>query len=374
MANALTPTVFSSGAKDALATLDVYKAKGTSVVTSIQDLSKAVGFDVSKLLGGKSNKDLQGVLSIAAGAIKVNKDELTTRLLGANSKLTSAFRSLSDGAKDAMGDTFDSLKSIRTTINGVTSVVNSSDFTSLQGLGNFLGQYTKNDQLFSFEDTDGMSSMMCGLVEEGSNLGISNVFSTITDGIVDRELLQQLTTKSVPKLLQTGDVLGLLDISDSKVGSSLKGLFPNFAADLTKNFRQKVNGELRDDLGMFAKATSLLFNVDSQWDSLVRENGADTAVNIFALMATSRDFQELVATGVKALADDDPKKMYLFHNLFQKTTVEDELRRNFPRVALLTKAKNRVDKKRGTVDPRDLTKLAGIGGLMLAGLADDEED
>lgn len=364
----LVPTVFATGAKDIVAAADAYASKLTSnPINSIQSLSQKIGFDVGSILGNAQNAMALGsVIKMAMGGkIEFDKNILTARLLASSSKILSSYRALDEGLKGGMTSLMNVGESLTTSINGVASMVDSAKIDSIKSLGNFLSDYTGNKNLFSIVDTGAVGSMIGGLVTEASNLGIKNVFSSLTSGIEDLSLLTKTAQNAIPKLLSNGDLTSLLEIATSPIAKNLGPLYPLFGNDLAAAFGTKINRELKDSLEDFQKYTRTMDGVFKDWDKF-SGNGDDFGVNILRMMGSSKSFQDMIIDGVRSLDDDrDRKKNYLLHGLYKETTVEAEIKRFFPKTALISKSSPKAIKKKNSVDPRTIMKI-GSAALLVA--------
>lgn len=340
MANPLAKPLFTAGAKDVLAAVDVYKkSDGKQVINSIQSLAQRAGLDVNKLLGGKlSTSSLDKILTNIGGKLGIDKNALQARLLEGSASLKNSFRQLTDSTKDMMYESFEDLGNITAKINGVQTLVSSADFTELASFGKFVNEYTNNTAMFSFEDLDGMGATISSMVTQGSGLGFDNMFSTLTETIDNPELMCRVVKQTVPNVLKNGDFKTLLDITSSRAGKNIGDLFPNFTSLLTQDYSNKYNGRSSDSPLNYDRLISSLFNVDQQWDVLTRgEDGDDLGINLIKLMGGSRDFKYLMETAVTQLTDnDDRKKYHMLGNAYTQTTVEALVARYFPRVYMTT--------------------------------------
>jgi hypothetical protein len=363
----LVKTVFSTGAKDDLAAVDTYKSKpGEKPVNSIQSLSSTSSYDVSSVLSdNNSNTDLGSTIRVTSGEkIEVNKDVLTQRLLTTNSKINSSFRNLGDDAKANMFGSMNMNEKLEVDIDGVKSKVDSANIQDLNGLGTFLGDYTGDRNVCKIEDFDSVGGVVGGLVGESSDLGMSGVWTKLTSSITEVPVLTRAAHKSLPKLIANGDLDSIFEISASPVGKSMGMLFPNLGQDLGKAYGTRSSRDSRNKVNIFNKYLATMDNVFKDWDKF-SSNGDPLGINILRMLGSSTAFQDMIIDGVKFLLDDDPRKNYLLHGLYKETTVEAEVRRFFPRVALISVSSPKKVKKTNTIDPRALMKLGSIAGLLI---------
>lgn len=349
MANKLSSTVFNAGPKDSLATLDVYASNGQKVINSIQALSASVGFDLAGLLGTKTSSNIASVIAASAGLVGINKDALTQRLVGISSSVKSAFSSMASSIQSGITGTFsDKAGVIEANINGTKSLVSSSDFSDLSSFGSFINAYTGNKDLYSVVDRDGLSGIVGGMVNQGSTLGIGNIFSTLTSGISDKSICNSVVEYCIPNIVDTSNVDVLHDMTTSGFGSVIGSLFPDFTRNLTRSYTRYLNGFERDPVGTWNKMMDSFSNIKANWDVFQR-NPTSTALNLLDLMGASSDFKGLVAIGLDLMADNDYKKLYALAIMFPETTVEAEIHKYFPQTILTTDFK--TDPSKVTLDP-----------------------
>lgn len=365
----LVPTVFSTGAKDTLAAVDTYKQKpGAKPVNSIQALTEKMGFDVSSILGGlNASAALGAVMKLGAGGqLNFDKNVLTARLLATSSKITNSYRSLGEQAKSAALGGLDVGAAMKAQIGGVTSLVDSYQIESAKGLGNFLSDYTGDKNLCTFEDGDAVGGLIGGLVSEGSNLGVGNVFTSLTSGISDVSIVSKAAQTAMPKLLANGDLSTIFEISGSPAGKGMGMLFPDLSKDLGAAFGVKLDRGGQDLFGDFNKYLGTMNNIFGDWDKF-EGNGDGLGVNLLRMMGSSRSLQDVVLAGIKNLTDDnDRQKQYGLMSAYKETTVEAEIKRFFPKTTLVSQSNPRqVTKKSNTVDPRTLLQLGAMGGIIL---------
>lgn len=351
---------FVSGPLEEVATADIYKLKSAvggiaaGSITSIQELKLNVDtsslFDSSLLPGGA-----QDFLSkMESGVLAFDKDALTARVLGANSEFKSAFNELNDAMKKgALLSTYkDKAAGMLSTINGVSSMVNSANIKDVKALGGFINQYT-GSKIFSGKDSGAISGLLGAVVTKSSDLGIPGVFKTLTDTVNDNGIIGRMTRSILPIAMKNSDSKLLREMSGSTAGKLINIFQPGFTQNFSKAFTHR--GDRSRQLNTFEDVFTSFSNIDAQWDQLERGEGS-MALNLVSLIGGSKDFQSLVMTGVKHWSTEkaggkptpvpiDP--LYALASAFQETTVGQAIARDFPRVALTSVYNERLVKKSG---------------------------
>lgn len=376
---------FSSGPNDDVAAADVYKLKSSfgleavNTITSIQELSASIGrsiFDMRLSAGAASD-----FISKAGEGLSFNKDLLTNRILGTNSEFKASFNELSEEIKKgALSSTFkDSADSLMCVVNNTRSMVNSANIKDVRALGNFINKYT-GSSIFSGQDKGAISGLLGSVITTASNFGISGAFTAITDTVNDTGIIGRITRAVLPIAVSNSDTRLLREIATGPAGSLINVFSPGFTQSFSKAFTYR--GDRSRNLNSFEDIFTAFENIDDKWSTLKRGEGENTAVNILSLMGSSRDFQNLVMTGVsywvtEQNANDGKtppvtiEPMLVLASAYGEITVEQAIRRDFPKVALLSVYNARLPRRSGLpsgtrnphnsnyIDPRTIKSSLG---------------
>jgi hypothetical protein len=379
---------FETGPLEELATADIYKLKSSltgaaSPITSIQELNLKLDTDSLgvKLDAGIATDFLS---KMESGYLSFDKDLLTTRILGTSTDFKSTFNELNDAMKKgALLSTFkDKANFLTTTIGGVQSMVNSANIRDVRSLGNFINKYT-NTKIFSGQDKGALAGLLGSVITTSSNLGISGAFKAITDTINDNGIIGRVTRGVLPIVMKNSDSKLLREIVSSPAANLINVLSPGFTRDFSRAFTYR--GTRAKTLTSFEDIFHSFEKVDSQWSMLNRGGSGSTALNLLTLVSGSKDFQNVVMTGVKYWATEQAKgnqapvpvdPMYALALSYSEVTVSQAIQRDFPKVALLNSYNHHTANRQGTasglrrpknnsvVDPRILkNSLAGFFGL-----------
>lgn len=374
MANQLASTVFSAGAKDNLATADVYKVDSTTVINSIQPISQKLGTDISGLLGGLKNYSLGKLLSVTKTGLKVDQTAIADRLLGMSTSINASFKSLSADAKNSLLTSVPSIGKIDVQIGDVKSTLDSYNYKQLAGLGKFVNEYAKTT-LVSIVDNDATAALIGAVVQQGAALGVSGLLPSLSPTITNNKILARVINRSLPDLVKTSDLHSLSHLADSVFGKSMDFVYPNFASDLAKAYGFKSINDVIDPLADYHSVLTILSKTNNKWDVYVHEGDVGEYeilpknVSLVKILNASKDFQQLISTGIRSENDYHRRHNYGLIQNYKLTTVEADVARYFPQVAMPSKNSNintSITKKNRTVDARALAK---IGEKLLVSLA-----
>ncbi len=351
---------FQCGPDDDVATADIYKLKsamgaGIKPITSIQELTASIPDATFKF--ALTEDKVADFMSAAKGAAVFDKDLLTARILGTSSEFKASFNELDAMLKKgALTNTFnDKASKFMCTINDTKSMVDSANINSVKALGSFVNKYT-GTPIFSGQDKGAIAGLLGSVVTTSSKLGISGAFTSLAQTVNDNGIMGRVTRAVLPIAMKNSDTRLLREISSGTTGSLINVFSPGFTQSFSKNFTYRSNGPR--PLGTFEDVFHSFENIDNQWDSLPRGEEGNTAFNLLAIMGGSRDFQSLVMTGVKYWMTEktnnpgtippvrvDP--MMSLANIFQEITVGQAIKRDFPKVALLSVYDGRLNRTTG---------------------------
>lgn len=354
---------FATGPDTLVEAVDIYAKEfakdGAPIINSIQDLATGLKDTIRDLISA-STSGLDDFLKIKDSIAEFDPKALADRVLLASSEFRS---SVSELGKDIMnGVGLNVLKTkaqdVMCTVNDVRNIVSGKDMASINKLGSFVNQFTGTN-LFRSNDTTALGGLLSTVVGKASDLGITGVFTSLTSTLTDNSLINKTVKTLLPIALRNSDIKLLKEISGSPAAKLINVFAPGFSNSLASYYRGTGYGK-GNTLNSWTDLVHTLANVDQQWDRISR-GGDGLATNLMMLLNGSRDFQKLLITGVNSFTDDDNKarqKNYALARTYKKTTVEEELAKHFPNVALLSingPQGKLADEAMAYADPRTLT-------------------
>lgn len=382
----LTPSIFSTGPKEAAAAPDIYSlitgTSGRDPITSIQGLDLMPDTSLFDKLDGSSTLDF---LDKAKQGIKFNADGLKDRITGLTGDLKASFNGMSDKLKQgAMLDTFkDKAKFALATVKDTRSLINVAKTGDLKALGNFVNKYT-GTAVFSGKDKGALGGLLSSTVKLASDTGLSGVFSTIASTVSDNGVIGKITRATLPYVVKNSDSKLLKELASGKANKLIDVFSPGFSKDFSKAFTYK--GSNVKSLSSFEDIIGSFQSINSGWDVLSRGPIGNTATDLRILSASSKDLQKLLLTGVsywnKKQRDNPatvppvpPKPMFMLSGMFPEITVGAALKRDFPKVAMLSlynsKLPRPAGKVAGTRSPKkvntiDVRLASGVLGALFS--------
>lgn len=388
--NPLALTTFSTGPSDSVAAVDVYKGSG-QIVNSIQD-KKTTGasFDISSLLanGGKGAIGSAGSLlaKTSAGGVTLNTKGITDRLLKSAPQLASSLRNMSAEAQARITSGFKDTKVMDFKMANNTFAIDSSAYSDVMGYGDFVNDVnafgdtlavtSANSNMCMAYDIDSHASMLSGSVLQGSSLGIPKSYDFIsTNQSVSSNtgLLTRVATATLPILAKNGDLGNMSSIAQGPAGQVFSAVLPNYAGVIKQNYsygpyaRNTPGAQVQD----YANLISIFTGADPQWNVFDRIGDATgttgtTTFNIVKLIGGSREFQELLAIGVKSLVDGDRNKVQGIAKVLRQSTVDAELKRFFPKLWQESYNNPQITKKNKVLDPRVVQSIGKTAQVFMS--------
>lgn len=388
--NPLASTTFSSGPSDSLAAVDVYSTSGKNVINSIVDKKDSgLGFDISKLLanGGKGSIGSAGsLLSMTkTGGLGLNTNDITGRLLKAAPGIGSSLRDMSDKAKAGIMDKFKDSGTMDFKMGADTFKVPSSNFADMTAFSSYatdVNAYSFNltslnantDGTCYAYDVDAHAAMLSGGITQGSNLGIPksyDFFTKASSSVTDnKELLTKVAAAAGPILAKNGDLGNLAQLTQGGGGQVLSAVLPSYGNTLKQNYSygnygRNTGAQVND----YTNLISIFTNTDSKWNIIDRIGDATgttgtTTFNLLRVLGGSREFQELIAIGVKNMVEGDRNKVQGLAAMFGETTVDAQLKINFPRLWQESYNNPVVTRRNRTLDPRVVSTIGQVAGFF----------
>lgn len=388
--NPLAPTTFSAGPKDTLASIDVYDASGTSVVNSIQDTKTASTFDISTILSNAGKGLATGTTSLlkvsSTGSISLNQSAVLGRINGSIPSAAGAIRNLSTQAQQSVSSSFSDYGNVKVNMGGTTSDVSSVYASDLSGYGDYVNMVnaygtgltpaSTDTGTCSIYDVDSHASLISAGVIQGSDYALPNSFTTLTSPTAvgsNSALINKVTGACLPILVKNGDLGNLRAMSATSGGQIFDAVLPNYASQLTQGYSGTTygrNGQGGASVQDYTNIISIFTNTNSQWNVFDRlgDTVGQPTLNLLKLIGGSRDFQTLLAIGVKDLVDGDRGKHQILATMFGQTTVEAEVNRNFPKVVLSSQLANSQTQKAKTIDPRVVRLIATTANALIGNI------
>lgn len=345
-------TPFSSGAKDALATVDVYKENSKSAINKRNKVAdkvdrvndKADLVDklvndkryqsrlISKLLGKKFNPLVSGSKGLSMLARFLNKDKnLLGDLLPANLavmlklyqlkkkrkvKINNRYRYVSDSQLENYNNANDLYASIvlkNIELRDYQTAVNNGDITTSPN------SVTVSDL---HAEATTYSSIINSFLELGDTQSILNVLNEITDPELKKTVMEML----LGSVIEHAN-LDIVDLIVIDLGvSTVLALYPNIVENLLANFKIPEGVKPNEWLYYRTKLLTTIQKLNPNW-YLIKRNGVDIR-NYRPFMKMSTDVITLL------MGDNLHRVSCIIADSYKETSIIDLLKKQYPQTVI----------------------------------------
>lgn len=338
-----TPT-FVAGAKDDLATADIYSQTNDAVINSIQEQGDDL-FDASNSLGLRGGKAMQAVANdkLTSSVPSLSLGEITSRIGNAVSAVASGIRNLSDSAAGALlrqiGPAMPNVPLVAT-LAGVSRQISPNAYPvgDVAAVGQIINKLA-GTSTFALSDRGATVGTLSGVIGTATQMGIPNAFgetvkyfNTAPGGGVDRAALMQVAAKVMPSVIRSGDLSSLRSMATTLPPRTLPMINPTVISDFNSSYEAPASICAASDYeDKYDEVMETYTEIDPDWESCSRED--EEIPSLLEMQNASEDMSQIVRVGSK-LSDDPDAKLRLLSTEFPRGDVTTCLRRDFPATAL----------------------------------------
>ena len=320
MPNALASSVFLTGAKDKLATADVYTLATDNPINSIQAITIATNPVLAVGLTGSKGVSslLSGLLSTAKSAVPgLNLTSAAARVSISLPSLGSAMNLLSSGAQNsilsgvgstvggaissvsgAVGAVTSAASSVTAIVNGVSQAVTGA-ISDVAAIGSLISGNACNDT-FALKDTAATVGALSGVIGVAMNAGIPNAFKALTCGVSDTTTMNGVIGNLLPSAISSGDLGTLTAMATSASPGLMTSLNPNVLGDFSACYAVPSGNNVAT-LTNGATIATTFDTISPGWDTTTDlTNG--TSFDVTAIQSASPDFQQAYCSTALATA------------------------------------------------------------------------
>lgn len=288
---------------------DVYTVEGTKDNTSVIDVLKDVGGDITKAIRttpGAAQKITQLAMDAKKG--RLDKTAVLSRvgsLLGGTKVLDKLTGPISNGLTSAFGmdpalskkvitQVTDALGNPQRAENQARSLF---DYKNASDVTNAIQRFLGNKDVINQFDLGAEAVMVGELLNQAVRAGIPSAVDVLVRNASSPEQRRYIITRNIAPILFSGDV-ATMEASISHVSPSvIASLRPNFAQDFLGNFRMPF-GTTRDSyLSYKTRILALLNSINPNWP--YGQRGGEKMLSLIPFSKMSQD-----ATLVFAMSDE----------------------------------------------------------------------
>lgn len=232
----LAKTLFQTGIKDTLATVDVYTQ---DTARSPIDATGASSFDPSSLaslMGG--NLGVSALISKYSSkvGIQINASALLSGVIGSSSVLRSAMGTVSSGISGAL-TAVGGASGISAAIDGISSMIHNTNLSDLTAVASMIGGINNTSFAVNFTDTAGLTGLSVNLLVQANKMGIPNAYSQFSLGMANNpRMLTGVTAGILGSVCSTSNVNMLANIGAGPVARNVHRVAPRFLGNFAASF------------------------------------------------------------------------------------------------------------------------------------------
>ena len=339
----LVNNVWNNTKDKTLATQDVYTAPAESVVSAAPAVAETAANKTRSLL----KTTAQSIRTVAKAVKAVNEfkkavssGDVFSRITAGAPALKAALGAAGISSPEALTKYIDTAATIGTKVGGVYREVKAVDFNSVDAAGKLLAKYTGDNELFKVADAGASGALALGVINACVSNGIPNSVPAVLGIFSEDGALNKVVGGALPLTISKSDYECLNDLTDAVGSNVLKAISPTIAADFASAF----NKPLYWKDGKFKDLSESLSNADYAWN--VGSIASETTVDLTTVINGSDDFKSVVTEGAITTPNAEGKittdqTMLAFGTVFNKTTVESELKTTFPLTVVSISTVNR---------------------------------
>jgi hypothetical protein len=279
-----------------LATSDLVRSASSQILNSPQRDVLEVTAQLSALIDGNKFTDVKGILSTIAratlSATGITKnfftsrfdssmmsssevDVLTNNMFSGNARASASFKVLGAGCRSSILGILSNLRNakIKAWFNGKFKYATNRSCLP-QAFAALINAITGGSYKASIVDQLAVSRMIAAVSIRGFQIGLPNVFSSLTGQISDQHVLTQTGNMVIGNLAQSGDMYGIMDVANSSIGSLIKSVNPGIVKQALSNFKLPSDVNAGDLTSFYSGLSGSLNNLDPTWDNFNLSNGA----------------------------------------------------------------------------------------------------
>lgn len=273
MAGKIASSLFSTGAKDELLTVDVYKVQDSAVKNNIVESTFDFASEAFSNIRNDPNivSDLARVVRIENGKTSLDAVALTERIASAAggtatfSKLSNAVKGKAVSALEFVGIKPSTSLGIMATVGDVVSRVRPEDLTDARGIVDVLGRITGNSEVAKLLDLETEAALFGSILSEAMRLGIPDALDVLIEQVSSEEVVRRFMQDNLRVAISMSDHKAVRTIV-TKIGrQAALAQVPNIIELLLTFFFYQNEKDRSRKAVVLAEFVSLLDFINPDW-------------------------------------------------------------------------------------------------------------
>lgn len=352
---AVKPTVFSTGPKDEVAVVDVYKETEATPLNKVVDAVKTSAADVLAAAGQTvtlSNLLEKGTEALTAG--RFDKDTALRELNEATGGLLSTINNLKSmktdlveqmlkgvgfnddvlgvakgalglpGGKDPAAAVLDKNPKLKFVYDSVTHARQTADLDTARGVADLLNSVAGNSELAKVLDMQSQFAVLGTIVNAASAYNIPDILDTVLTRLEDEEERTAFLLAQAQQFAQNSDIYGLTKVLAKAGPHQLLSRFPDIVTTILENY-QNPQGVKKPTVTETTALLNLLNGINPHWFQYYR-NGTWIS-NLETYQVISRAAKDTLLLSVVH------RKALMFANRYPSVKFRPTVKKYYPLVA-----------------------------------------
>ena len=273
MAGKIAQSIFTTGAKDELLTVDVYKVKDSAVKNNIVESVFDFGGEALNSIRNDPGiiSDLARVLDKSSGKLTIDAAALTSRLMsaaGGNSTFSKLSNTLKGGAVNLLekvGISPSTSIGIAATVGDVISNVRPEDLTDARGIVDVLSRITGNSEVARLLDLDAEAAFLGSILSEAMRLGIPDAIDVLTEVVSGEEVQRRFLQDNLRAAVSMSDLKSVRRIVEKIGRQAALAQIPNIIELILTFYFYQSEKDRREKARALNELVSLLDFIKPGW-------------------------------------------------------------------------------------------------------------
>lgn len=296
----LASAIFTTGAKDELATADVYGKTNSDVINQLTGLLKGGDLNQFGLGSGKSSivTDLMKMVKVDAGKLSLDTKGWTDRLVSEMGSGSGLLNGLSDNLKGSLTQSLHITPStydkILVGVGNAYSSYRSGDLTTARGVFNLMGRVCGDTELFKTIDLGAQANLFTGLISQAISLGVPEAIDKLLESSKDPSVTRAALHNNIETAVNAGD-LATVNLIAQKLGNGrVTSQVPLAVSKLLANYKIPAGKKETDYPALWLSFKATLDNISPTWMTVERDGVSIS--NLAAFSKASADARKVMQT------------------------------------------------------------------------------
>lgn len=206
--------------------------------------------------------------------------------------------------------------------------IKNTDWGNIQSVSKLVSEYTKDNDLFKVSDLGAEAAFCATLVNECVKNGFPDSFEKIANVVGNSTVIKNALGDILPITMSMSDLDNLGSIVKFVGGPEMRSLFPGLSESFTSMYKRSFFDDSNDS-NRFLKYHGVMDNYDTDWYLTYR--GQEKILSVEKIIVGSQEFKDMYRVGSQTnFGGNNDKTLLILSTVFGKTTVMNELKRNFP--------------------------------------------